>query len=159
MKSKWSTAGWIQWSLDIWYPHVWMVVAAVAWLDVQMLWDAPVYGALAMLLSSGRGFGPLRWVHVLLVVFSNEDVRGTVAVNFHVKENYGSIKKTKQTRERGHGRSDLSSNSLCMRNIFTSPLQGGQLLSLVHKGICTIPTFFSLLVFFLNWGICQIIIS
>lgn len=30
---------------------------------------------------------------MLVVVLSNENVRDTVAVNFHVKENYGSIKK------------------------------------------------------------------
>lgn len=53
--------------------------------------DTPVCGALAMLLSSGKGFGPFKLIHVILVLYSNENMRGTVAVNFHVKENYGSV--------------------------------------------------------------------
>lgn len=68
-------------------------------------------------------------------MFSNENVGGTVAVNFHVKENYGSINKT--NREGGHERSGLSSDSLCMRNTSTSHPQRGHLLSLIHKGIIT----------------------
>lgn len=37
---------------------------------------------------------------MLLVVFSNENMRGTVAVNFHVKENVCSIKIKFKKREK-----------------------------------------------------------